>query len=355
MALAIWIGSGVGAAAAQAGALPQGNTPSASASGTDIAVSWTQNTVNGSFLGTQSGGGYVVRRYAQSSSTATTPGTACSGTISGSTSTLTCTEHSVPGGTWQYTVTPVLGSWRGTESAKSGIAGVPGISIVFPSSGGRYDDTTWPAGCASAGFCGTASDTSGSGLANVKVSIRQGSGNYWNGTSFGGGAQILFTASGTTSWSYGFAASNFPAEGSYTVTAVATDNNSNTSSSSTTFVIDRTAPVVTLTSPANNALLGTAEPTFSGAAGTATGDTTTVTVKIYSGPNVLGTLIQTRTTTASGSSWTVGASPGLSDGQFTAQAQQSDTAGSAGSSSPNTFTVDSTAPTSTITFPTAPG
>src|SRR6266536_5000214 len=137
VALAIWIGSGVGAAAAQAGALPQGNSPSASASGTDITVSWTQNTVNGSFLGNQTGGGYVVKRYAQSSSTAITPGAACSGTISGSTATLSCTEHSVPGGTWQYTVTPALGNWLGTESAKSTIAGVPGISIVFPASGGR--------------------------------------------------------------------------------------------------------------------------------------------------------------------------------------------------------------------------
>ena len=39
----------------------------------------------------------------------------CSGTVSG----LSCTENSVPAGTWRYTVTPKHSNWLGTESAKS--------------------------------------------------------------------------------------------------------------------------------------------------------------------------------------------------------------------------------------------
>ena len=59
--------------------------------------------------------GYRIQRYAQGSTTAIGPGAACSGTIT----VLTCAENAVPGGTWQYTVTPIQGSWTGAESAKS--------------------------------------------------------------------------------------------------------------------------------------------------------------------------------------------------------------------------------------------
>src|SRR5205814_4763588 len=46
-------------------------------------------------------------------------------------------------------------------------------------------------------------------------------------------------------------------------------------------------------------------------------------------------------------------SPALSEGTYTAQATQSDTAGNTGSSAAHTFTVDVTAPTVTLTSPAA--
>src|SRR5206468_2348588 len=169
--------------------------------------------------------------------------------ISGSTATLSCVEHSVPAGAWQYTVTPALVNWRGAESAKSAVAGAPGLVITFPAAGGAYTNSTWNAGCPSPEICGTASDQSGTGLASVKVSIRQGSGNYWNGSAFASSTEVLFTATGTASWSLHFGASNFPASGTYTVRAEATDNMGDTAAASATFSFnaDTTPPTAALT------------------------------------------------------------------------------------------------------------
>src|SRR5262249_34519454 len=58
-----------------------------------------------------------------------------------------------------------------------------------------------------------------------------------------------------------------------------------------------------------------------------------------------GTTVQTRTSGCSGSNYSVNASPALAAGTYTAQASQTDAAGNTGSSSTNTFTLDTTAPT----------
>jgi hypothetical protein len=97
--------------------------------------------------------------------------------------------------------------------------------------------------------CGTASDA-GSGLSDVKISLRKGSGNYWNGSSFSSASEVLLTTTGTTSWSYAFASSKFAADGSYVVHAVATDTAKNTTAVVTTFTYDNTAPSASLTLPA---------------------------------------------------------------------------------------------------------
>jgi hypothetical protein len=115
--------------------------------------------------------------------------------------------------------------------------------VTFPAASGRYNTVTWNAGCASA-ICGTASDAA-SGAGKVEVSVRQGSGNYWDGSSFSSAGQVFNLASGTTSWSYGMAGASFPADGSYTVSVRTTDNVGNLSSiTSTTFTIDRAAPAI---------------------------------------------------------------------------------------------------------------
>jgi hypothetical protein len=107
---------------------------------------------------------------------------------------------------------------------------------------------------------------------------------------------------------------------------------------------DWVAPAVTLTAPLAAGFLTTATPILSGAAGAATGDATTVTVRIYSGASATGTPVQTRTATAVAATWTATATA-LADGQYTAQAAQADSAGNTGTSAARTFTIDTVKPT----------
>jgi hypothetical protein len=135
------------------------------------------------------------------------------------------------------------------------------------------------------------------------------------------------------------------ANGVNTVVATVTDKAGNVTSKTFTVSIDSIAPTVTLNSvptPSRNN-----KPTFSGTRGTASGDTSTVTVKIYSGTSTSGTLVQTRSVTASGSTYSVSATT-LPDGTYTAQAEQLDAAGNKGVSAPCTFIV-STATSVAIT------
>ena len=119
----------------------------------------------------------------------------------------------------------------------------PTVAISFPAAGGSYGVPTWNPGCSST-ICGTAADTA-SGVASVKVSIRQGAGNYWNGTAFASATEVLFTATGTTSWTLPFPQTNFASAGAYTVRALATDKAGLTATTSNTFDIDYTRPSVT--------------------------------------------------------------------------------------------------------------
>jgi hypothetical protein len=161
---------------------------------------------------------------------------------------LSCDDQPPVTGDYDYRVTASFRTWT-----SSGIASVaviidsnePTSTITFPGAG-PYASGAWNAGCASS-ICGTAADTGGSGLQKLEVSIQRGSGNYWDGmSSFSSGGQLWNLASGTSSWTYSFPASHFPADGSYTVEVRATDNASNVQSpvASQTFALDSTAPVV---------------------------------------------------------------------------------------------------------------
>jgi acid phosphatase type 7 len=115
--------------------------------------------------------------------------------------------------------------------------------------------------------------------------------------------------------------------------------------------VDAGAPSVTLTSPAAGSSTNQPRPTFAGAAGTAAGDSATVTVKVYAGSTASGTPVQTLQATAAAGSWSVVADAALADGTYTAQAEQADDAGNVGRSSPSTFTVDTSPPAPTLTSP----
>src|SRR5256714_4159200 len=124
-ASAAWTHSGSGAQTAKAISMPAGNTPTASVSNRSVTVSWTGSTLPGGSAITT----YLVKRY-DTNGNAQTIGSSRSGTISA----LTCTETSVPGGAWKYTISPTLSNWTGAESAQSTSATVASPSLTFSSS-----------------------------------------------------------------------------------------------------------------------------------------------------------------------------------------------------------------------------
>ena len=215
----------------------------------------------------------------------------------------------------------------------------PSSTASFPADSSTYSTAGWNAGCGTTGLCGTSSD-SGSGVQGVQVSIRQGTGNYWNGTGFSSGSEVWNAATyATGNWSYAFAAASFPADGSYTIRVRATDAAGNVETpNSRTFTIDRTAPQTTIdSSPANPTSATGATFAFSSSEG--------------------GSTFQCR---IDGGSWTACSSPesyaSLSDGSHTFDVRATDPAGNQDASPASyTWLVDTTAPTSTATFPVASG
>lgn len=114
-------GAGLGRATLQS--IPQAAAPVAVASGREVTVSWAMTTLSG---GTPAGA-YTVRRY-DTSNVAQTILDACITVTATS-----CVEHNVPVGTWKYSVQARMGSWTGTESAKSAAITVSTSSFVLDS------------------------------------------------------------------------------------------------------------------------------------------------------------------------------------------------------------------------------
>jgi hypothetical protein len=110
-ASAAWSAGGSGHAGSAAATMPTGVAPTATALASQVTVGWpTASFSNGSAVG-----GYVVNRYNAVSGARATVGAGCNGIIT----TTSCTEASVPAGTWVYTDTPVQSSWTGGESQSS--------------------------------------------------------------------------------------------------------------------------------------------------------------------------------------------------------------------------------------------
>ena len=117
VAWAAWSASPSGQAEAVALTMPAGGTPRAVDSGSSVQLAWPAST----FASGASVEGYLVTRYDTATQTPHTPGAGCSGTVT----TTSCTETSVPSGSWTYTVTPVQGGWHGAESPHSPTVVVP--------------------------------------------------------------------------------------------------------------------------------------------------------------------------------------------------------------------------------------
>jgi hypothetical protein len=116
-ATAAWSTTGSGNAAGAAAVMPTGTAPTGTASSTSVTISWSAAQLSS---GTAVAG-YTINRYNAATGASATVGAGCSGVVT----TTTCTESSVPAGTWVYTDTPVEMSWTGGASPDSATITVP--------------------------------------------------------------------------------------------------------------------------------------------------------------------------------------------------------------------------------------
>jgi triacylglycerol lipase len=114
------------------------------------------------------------------------------------------------------------------------------------------------------------------------------------------------------------------------------------------WTVDTIPPVVSLSDPESGYVADTHTLSFSGTAGTASGDSPTVVVKVHTGSSVAGTPKWTFDATAEDGVWRVAF--WLPNGHYTAVAEQSDGAGNTGLSAANTFAVAGPPPSTPILF-----
>jgi hypothetical protein len=221
--------------AATAATVNQGATPSVTLTsiGREVSLSWGASTLsNGTAVS-----GYLIKRYpAGGGIGAISPIGTCSGTVAA----MGCVEDDVPPGSWQYTVTPSVGSWRGTESLLSGIVSVGAATMGV--NGSPFGNAVFtPA------------------LAITTGSISGFSGYGGEGVSYRLDGATALTGLPTTVGTSGNAAITFLAipktagDGAHTVYALG-DAAYVASQASAGIVIDTTAPTATATlTPAANA------------------------------------------------------------------------------------------------------
>ena len=227
------------------------------------------------------------------------------------------------------------------------VAQAPSAVTTFPAAASLYGTASWAAGCAGA-ICGSATDNSGAGIQKVELTIRQGAGNYWNGSAFSSASPVFVLASGTTSWSYSFPAASFPADGSYTVQARPTDNlNGVGAFASTTFTIDQTPPsAFSLSAPtAGQAIRNGQAVSVPGGTPTDANGVAAVAFKACAGAGACtfdAATVSIGSSTVSPYSTTWSSQP--ADGPYKVVARATDSAGNTTDSPAVTVTVDNTAP-----------
>lgn len=346
-------------AAAEADALPQGNTPTSvtttpNANSNTVAVQFPQaTTLNGPYAIPASN--YSVNRYPAAGGAAVAQPVSCSGSA-----TITCDATNVPDGFWTFTDTPFYGAnWVGQESAQSPAVTVdttpPTVTVSYPASGSTYG-SNW-----SGTISGTSTDQI-SGVASVAVAIENTTtAKWWSGSAFTASSATYVAATGTTSWTYPLATSKLVSGDSYSVTAQATDNVGNVgTSSASTFTYSTAAVTAAVTYPVKSTTYG--------------GDWTGTIVGTASSPNTVSLVqvaIENTTTgtwwngtsfsaasltysTASGTtSWTysLAASNLVSGDSYSVTAHATDSLSNTGTSVAVTFTYNTTAPTVVVTYP----
>jgi hypothetical protein len=196
------------------------------------------------------------------------------------------------------------------------------------------------------GTAGTASGDSG------EVSI-----DLWDGTDTSADPVVSFTAPvDATTGAFNAEAPDALDGGSYTARARQRDAAGNVgTSAAVTFVVDGpdvTAPRPVFTQPPDGSSTSDASPTLAGKAGRRPGDGDSVTVRVWSGDDTAVVPVAELTVPlGTDGTFSVDVPGPLTDGGYTARAEQTDAAGNHGTSAARRFTVDTAAPAPTLTNP----
>ncbi len=195
-------------------------------------------------------------------------------------------------------------------------------------------------------FSGTAA--TGFGTA-TRVTVRV----YPGGATTGSPAQTLSATRGPQG-AYSVNPSSPLPDGQYTAQAEQDDLASPPDrgfSAKHTFVVHNAPPTITLNSPGRRPLL-TATPTLTGTASVQAGDSASVTVLVYPGPNSGSMPIRTLHASRAGDGqFSVTVAPALPDGQYTALATEAGAGSTEGTSPSQTFRVKVHPPAVTIARP----
>ncbi len=203
----------------------------------------------------------------------------------------------------------------------------PEVSINEPTNGSTLK-TSRPT------FRGSAANSTGDG-STVTVRIYAGS------PASGEAKQTLVTTCSGGSWSVEASAPGLP-NGTYTAQASQSDEAGDTGSSrEVEFKLDRQAPEVSITAPAENAHIKNPRPRFKGTAQYG-GGSGPVTVEVFAGGSAVGEPVQTLSAVHEGGDvWSAESSQvGLPHGTYTARAMQTDEAGNVGKSRAVSFAVE---------------